>query len=216
MLGTEEDFRAAVPRGARAGHAGHAGRGVQPHRQQQPLFQRRRASTRTWARRRAKDSPYYHWYRFHARGRRSTTRGGACTPCPPSTRSSRTYRDFIFGGEDCRRAALAAAAGRTAGGWTWPTSCPTTLSRASAAAMDAGKAGQLSCWARCGRTAATRSPTARRRRYLLGRETHGLMNYPFRTAAAATGWAGGDAAAFRGDAWRRSGRTIRPRPSTAP
>ena len=37
-----------------------------------------------------------------------------------------------------------------------------------------------------------------RRRYLLGRETHGLMNYPFRTAALA--WLrGGDASAFRRD-----------------
>ena len=36
----------------------------------------------------------------------------------------------------------------------------------------------------------------RRRKYLLGRETHGLMNYPFRTAAL--DWlCGGDAAAFR-------------------
>lgn len=39
---------------------------------------------------------------------------------------------------------------------------------------------------------------SRRRRYLLGRETHGLMNYPFRTALLA--WLdGGDAAAFRDD-----------------
>ena len=37
---------------------------------------------------------------------------------------------------------------------------------------------------------------SRRRRYLLGRETHGLMNYPFRTAAL--DWLrGGDAAVFR-------------------
>lgn len=37
---------------------------------------------------------------------------------------------------------------------------------------------------------------SRRRRYLLGQETHGLMNYPFRTALLA--WlGGGDAAAFR-------------------
>ena len=37
-----------------------------------------------------------------------------------------------------------------------------------------------------------------RRRYLLGRETHGLMNYPFRTAALA--WLrGGDASDFRLD-----------------
>ncbi len=37
---------------------------------------------------------------------------------------------------------------------------------------------------------------SRRRRYLLGSETHGLMNYPFRNAALA--WlTGGDAAAFR-------------------
>ena len=36
-----------------------------------------------------------------------------------------------------------------------------------------------------------------RRKYLLGAETHGLMNYPFRTAALA--WLlGGDAAAFQG------------------
>lgn len=39
---------------------------------------------------------------------------------------------------------------------------------------------------------------SRRRRYLLGRETHGLMNYPFRTALLA--WlGGGDAASFRDD-----------------
>ena len=39
---------------------------------------------------------------------------------------------------------------------------------------------------------------SRRRRYLLGQETHGLMNYPFRTALLA--WlGGGDAAAFRDD-----------------
>lgn len=39
---------------------------------------------------------------------------------------------------------------------------------------------------------------SRRRRYLLGRETHGLMNYPFRKALLA--WlGGGDAAAFRDD-----------------
>ena len=39
---------------------------------------------------------------------------------------------------------------------------------------------------------------SRRRRYLLGRETHGLMNYPFRTALLT--WLGGsDAAAFRDD-----------------
>ena len=37
---------------------------------------------------------------------------------------------------------------------------------------------------------------SRRRKYLLGRETHGLMNYPFRTALLA--WlGGGDAADFR-------------------
>lgn len=39
---------------------------------------------------------------------------------------------------------------------------------------------------------------SRRRRYLLGRETHGLMNYPFRTALL-TWLGGGDAAAFRDD-----------------
>ncbi len=42
MLGTDEDFYRAVPPGPPAGHAGDAGRRVQPHGLCQPLFQRGR------------------------------------------------------------------------------------------------------------------------------------------------------------------------------
>ena len=56
---------------------------------------------------------------------------------------------------------------------------------------------------------------SQRRRYLLGSETHGLMNYPFRTAALDY-LRGGDAGCFPGAPWRSSGRTIPGPPSTAP
>ena len=59
----------------------------------------------------------------------------------------------------------------------------------------------------------------RRRKYLLGRETHGLMNYPFRVSALEY-LRGGDAAAFREametirENYPRSGRMTESLPST--
>ena len=56
---------------------------------------------------------------------------------------------------------------------------------------------------------------SQRRRYLLGSETHGLMNYPFRTAAL--DWLrGGDAAGFPGHHGGHPGELSPPRPFTAP
>ena len=63
-------------------------------------------------------------------GRTNTTPGGESTPSPPSTRPSRP----TAGISSAARTASSATGwppGRTAGGWTWPTSCPTTLSTAS-------------------------------------------------------------------------------------
>ena len=83
------------------------------------------------ARRRAKAPPITTGT-ASTRGRRSTTRGGACGRCPPSTRSSRTTGTSSSAARTAW-CGTGCAAARTAGGWTWRTSCPATLSRASAA-----------------------------------------------------------------------------------
>ena len=104
------------------------------------------------------------------------------------------YRDFIFGGEDSvvRRWLRCGA-----DGWRLDVAdeLPGDFIEGIRAAMDAEKSGAYllgEVW----EDGSNKIAYSRRRRYLLGRETHGLMNYPFRTALL-TWLGGGDAAAFR-------------------
>ena len=90
-------------------------------------------------------------------GPTSTKAGGASTPCPPSmsttppTGNSSSAERTAWCAGGCGR-------GRTAGGWMWPTSCPTTSSTASTR-PPAKKIPTPSSSARCGRTAPPRWPT---------------------------------------------------------
>ncbi len=101
--------------------------------------------------------------------------------------------------------------GRRAGGSMSPTSCPDDFIADIRAAMEQEKPDSIllgEVW----EDGSNKIAYSRRRRYLLGSETHGLMNYPFRTAAL--GWlTGGDAADFR-ETMETIARTIRPRRST--
>ena len=104
------------------------------------------------------------------------------------------YRDFIFGSEDSVvRHWLRCGAD----GWRLDVAdeLPGDFIEGIRRAMDAEKPGGYllgEVW----EDGSNKIAYSRRRRYLLGRETHGLMNYPFRTALLQ--WlGGGDAAAFR-------------------
>ena len=104
------------------------------------------------------------------------------------------YRDFIFGGEDSVvRHWLRCGAD----GWRLDVAdeLPGDFIEGIRRAMDAEKPGGYllgEVW----EDGSNKIAYSHRRRYLLGRETHGLMNYPFRTALLQ--WlGGGDAAAFR-------------------
>ncbi len=158
----------------------------------------------------SQDSPYFDWYSFHPWPTDYDAWWGVRT-LPAVNEEAPTYRDFIVRSQDSVvRHWL--RQGPTAGDWMWRTSCPMTSSLKFAAPWrrrnpDSFLLGEV--W----EDGSNKIAYSHRRRYLLGRETHGLMNYPFRTALLA--WLrGGDASDFRGT-WRRSGRTIRLRPFTA-
>ena len=92
-------------------------------------------------------------------GRTITTAGGASARCPTSTRWTRTSVSTSWvarmpsSSTGCVRAPAA-------GGWMWRTSCRWN-SCASCAGRSSPSTRTRRCWARSGRTRATRSPTAR-------------------------------------------------------
>ena len=69
----------------------------------------------------SKESPYYPWYHFIQWPDRYDAWWGIYS-LPSWTISSKTRTASSAGGS---------GRGRTAGGWTWPTSCPTPSSRSS-------------------------------------------------------------------------------------
>ena len=141
----------------------------------------------------SQSSPYYHWYSFHPWPSEYDAWWGVRT-LPAVNEEQPDYRDFIFGGEDSVvRHWLRCGAD----GWRLDVAdeLPGDFIEGIRRAMDAEKPGGYllgEVW----EDGSNKIAYDRRRRYLLGRETHGLMNYPFRTAAI--DWLlGGDAAAFR-------------------
>lgn len=109
-------------------------------------------------------------------------------------RRSPAYRDFIFGDQDSVvRHWLRCGAD----GWRLDVAdeLPGDFIEGIRSAIDAEKPGAYllgEVW----EDGSNKIAYSQRRRYLLGRQVHGLMNYPFRTALL--NWlAGGDAAVFR-------------------
>ena len=141
----------------------------------------------------SQDSPYYHWYSFHPWPSDYDAWWGVKT-LPAVNEQRPDYRQFIFEGEDSvvRRWLRCGA-----DGWRLDVAdeLPDDFIAGIRRAIETEKPdGYLlgEVW----EDGSNKIAYSRRRRYLLGRETHGLMNYPFRTALL--DWlGGGDAAAFR-------------------
>ena len=192
MLGTAEDFRAlcreAHARGMRVlldgvfNHTGSASR----YFNADGFYPELGAAQ-------SKDSPYYNWYHFtHWPDSYDAWWGIKTLPAVEENQAS--YRDFIIRSEDSVvRHWLRCGAD----GWRLDVAdeLPDDFIAELRQAMDAEKPDCLllgGVW----EDGSNKIAYDRRRKYLLGRETHGLMNYPFRTAAL--DWlCGGDAAAFR-------------------
>ena len=138
-------------------------------------------------------SPYYNWYHFSRWPAEYDAWWGIKT-LPAVEENHPDYRDFIFGGRDSVvRHWLRCGAD----GWRLDVAdeLPDDFIAQLRCAMEEEKSDALligEVW----EDGSNKIAYDRRRRYLLGSETHGLMNYPFRTAALQ--WlCGGDASDFR-------------------
>ena len=141
----------------------------------------------------SQSSPYYGWYSFHPWPTDYDAWWGVKT-LPAVNEQQPDYRRFIFEGED---SVLRRWLRCGADGWRLDVAdeLPDDFIAGIRRAMedekpDAYLLGEV--W----EDGSNKIAYSQRRRYLLGRETHGLMNYPFRTALLR--WlGGGDAADFR-------------------
>ena len=127
----------------------------------------------------SQDSPYRSWFNFTQWPNKYDSWWGIYS-LPAVNENDPGYRDFIFGGEDSvvRRWLRAGA-----DGWRLDVAdeLPDWFIEKIRAVMDrdfpdAFLLGEV--W----EDASTKVAYSRRRRYLLGRELHGVMNYPFRTS----------------------------------
>ena len=139
------------------------------------------------------ESPYYDWYSFHHWPDRYDCWWGIHT-LPAVNESHPSYIEFIIEGDDSviRR-------WLRAGADAWRLDVADELpdefiARIRRVIMEEKADGFLlgEVW----EDGSNKIAYSRRRKYLLGRETHGLMNYPFRVSAMDY-LRGGDAAAFR-------------------
>ena len=141
----------------------------------------------------SQDSPYYDWYSFHPWPTNYDAWWGVKT-LPAVNEQRPAYRQFIFKGEDSVvRHWLRCGAD----GWRLDVADELPgdfIAGIRRAIEDEKPDGYLlgEVW----EDGSNKVAYSQRRRYLLGRETHGLMNYPLRTALLR--WlGGGDAAEFR-------------------
>ena len=141
----------------------------------------------------SQDSPYYDWYSFHPWPTDYDAWWGVKT-LPAVNEQRPAYRQFIFKGEDSVvRHWLRCGAD----GWRLDVADELPgdfIAGIRRAIVDEKPDGYLlgEVW----EDGSNKVAYSQRRRYLLGRETHGLMNYPLRTALLR--WlGGGDAAEFR-------------------
>ena len=193
MLGTEEDFKklcdAAHKRGMRVildGVFNHTGSNSR-------YFNAEGAFDDVGAAQ-SKDSPYYKWYRFMDWPRVYESWWGITT-LPSVEESEESYVSYIVDGKDSiiRRWLRLGA-----DGWRLDVAdeLPDWFIERIRRAMDEEKPGSLllgEVW----EDGSNKVAYSERRRYLLGRETNCLMNYPFRNAVLSY-LGGGDAADFMG------------------
>ena len=192
LLGTEEDFvqlcREAKARGIRVmldGVFNHTG-------DDSRYFNRSRYYDTTGAHQSA-ESPYYSWYNFTSWPEEYDGWWGIKT-LPAVNEDDPQYREFIITGENSvirRWLRLGASAWRLDVADELPDDFIADIRRVMEEENpESFLLGEV--W----EDGSNKIAYDRRRRYLLGRETHGLMNYPLRTALLHY-LRGGDAAHFR-------------------
>ena len=192
MLGTEEDFRRlcreAKQRGIRV-----ILDGVFNHTGSQSRYFNADGFYPSVGAAQSTDSPYFNWFSFHPWPTDYDAWWGIMT-LPAVQENEPDYRDFIIRGQDSVvRHWLRAGAS----GWRLDVAdeLPDDFIAEIRTAMeetapDSFLLGEV--W----EDATTKVAYSQRRRYLLGHELHGVMNYPFRTALIAY-LRGGDADDFR-------------------
>ena len=192
MLGTEEDFRTLC---AKAGELGIRIilDGVFNHTGSQSLYFNEDGFYPTLGAAQSLDSPYADWFSFHPWPTDYDAWWGIRT-LPAVREECPGYIDYVVEGENSiiRRWLRAGA-----GGWRLDVAdeLPDEFIEKIRAVMeqdfpDSFLLGEV--W----EDASTKVAYSRRRRYLLGRELHGVMNYPFRTALLSY-LRDGDAAPFQ-------------------
>ena len=192
MLGTEEDFRALCAEAHDLGIRVILD-GVFNHNGRDSRYFNADGRYDTLGAAQSQDSPYYPWFHFHPWPTDYDAWWGI-RDLPAVNEDAPSYRDFILGGEDSViRHWLRAGAD----GWRLDVAdeLPDDFIAGIRQAMDETKPGCLllgEVW----EDGSNKIAYSQRRRYLLGGETHCLMNYPFRTAALCY-LRGGDAAEFR-------------------
>ena len=192
MLGTEEDFRTLCREAHRRGMRVLLD-GVFNHTGSVSRYFNADGSYPEVGAAQSRESPYYNWYHFTRWPEEYDAWWGIKT-LPAVEENQDSYREFIIRGQDSVvRHWLRCGAD----GWRLDVTdeLPDDFITEIRRAMEEEKPGAVligEVW----EDGSNKIAYDRRRRYLLGRETHGLMNYPFRTAALA--WLlGGDAGAFR-------------------
>lgn len=192
LLGTEEDFKELC---AEAGKRGIRVilDGVFNHTGSQSLYFNDDGFYPTLGAAQSQDSPYYDWFSFHPWPSDYDSWWGIRT-LPAVREESPSYEKYMVTGEDSiiRRWLRAGASG-----WRLDVAdeLPDQFIEKIRAVVDETKPGSLvlgEVW----EDASTKVAYSKRRRYLLGKELHGVMNYPFRTSLLAY-LQGGDADGFR-------------------
>ena len=192
MLGTEDDFRALCAQAKERGMRVILD-GVFNHTGSQSVYFNADGWYPTLGAAQSQDSPWYSWYRFLHWPDSYDSWWGIHT-LPAVEESAPSYVDFIIDGETSiiRRWLRAGASG-----WRLDVAdeLPDWFLVKIRAAMeetapDSVLIGEV--W----EDGSNKISYSQRRQYLLGSETHGLMNYPFRTALLAY-LRGGDADDFR-------------------
>ena len=192
MLGTEEDFRTLCREAERRGMHVILD-GVFNHTGSQSLYFNADGFYPTLGAAQSKESPYYDWYSFHPWPDDYDAWWGIRT-LPAVREESKTYVNHIIDGKDSiiRRWLRAGASG-------WRLDVADELpdwfiekirDTVEETKPDAVLIGEV--W----EDASNKIAYSQRRRYLLGSELHGVMNYPFRTALLAY-LQGGNADDFR-------------------
>ena len=192
MLGTEDDLRTLCEEARKRGiHV--ILDGVFNHTGDDSRYFNRHGFFDTPGAYQSKESPWYDWFCFQHWPDKYDAWWGIDT-LPAVNENADAYRDFIIRGQDSIiRHWLRCGAD----GWRLDVAdeLPDDFIEEIRAVMEQEKPDSFllgEVW----EDGSNKIAYSRRRRYLLGRETHGLMNYPFRTALLA--WlGGGDAADFR-------------------